>query len=688
MPLKLPLILVSLIIHFIISTICSCHILVRPLLRSQELRPQLLNSLKISPYAFLHTQSTAPATAVAELIKDEVIEDETHIEPIPEKKRFDAIEAIHPNTQKAIRQVFKYEEMSAVQDAVLSKLPNKNDMFVKAKTGTGKTLAFLTAAIETAIEGQTPKDFKHFEGTSIMVISPTRELANQIADEAQKLVSAYPFKVHCMVGGDSKRRQILNLERRRCDIVVATPGRLQDMLSSVHNFKKMCQNLKVLVLDEADQLLDMGFKAELQRILNQIPEKRQTMLYSATISREIRENLGKFALSPNYDLIDTVGKDDVNTNINVKQSAVIAPYQNQCALIRDCLETHEAAQKGKVIVFLPTTKATMVYANIFKRLMPDRMVYEIHSKKGQDQRSRIADKFRNSKDSSILFTSDVSARGVDYPGVSLVLQVGVPSSREQYIHRLGRTGRAGREGEGIILLAPFEKAFLENEVSDLPIQKLEPAGLTEQEITETNELALKSLTNMDEDMVREVYTAYLGYYSGRMPMLGQRRSAALTEANKFLEGLGVTDVPHLSPRFLSQLGLSDGNNRRGNNRSSGGFNRGSRNNDRGFSRDNDRSFNRSSNFRDNKSFDRDSDRGSFNRRDSFNSSRRFNDRDNGFKSRDDGYKSRDSFSSRDNGFKRRDSGFKSRDDGFKSRDDGFKSRDNFERRSSFTRRED
>ncbi|KAK4517493.1 uncharacterized protein ATC70_000832 [Mucor velutinosus] len=648
------------------------------LLRSQALRPQLFSSLKISPYAFLHTQSTAPNSAVAELIKDEVIENDTHIEPISEqKKRFDSIEAIHPNTQKAIRQVFKYEEMSAVQDAVLSKLPNKNDMFVKAKTGTGKTLAFLTAAIETAIEGQSPQDFKHFQGTSIMVISPTRELANQIADEAQKLVSAYPFKVHCMVGGDSKRRQILNLERRRCDIVVATPGRLQDMLSSVHNFKKMCQNLKVLVLDEADQLLDMGFKAELQRILNQIPEKRQTMLYSATISQEIRENLGKFALSPNYDLIDTVGKDDVNTNIHVKQSAVIAPYQNQCALIRDCLETHEAAQKGKVIVFLPTTKATMVYANIFKRLMPDRMVYEIHSKKGQDQRSRIADKFRKSKDSSILFTSDVSARGVDYPGVSLVLQVGVPSSREQYIHRLGRTGRAGREGEGIIMLAPFEKAFLDKEVSDLPIENIEAPALTQEEIDETNEIALKSINNMDEDMVREVYTAYLGYYSGRMPMLGQRRSAALTEANKFIEGLGVTNIPHLSPRFLSQLGLSEGNSSRNNNRGGSGYSRGGSSRGGGFNRDNDRGFSRGNNFRDFKSFDRDSnDRGSFNRRDSYNSSsRRFEDRDSGYKSRDDGFKSRDS-------------GFRRRDSGFKSRDDGFKSRDNFERRSNFKRRED
>ncbi|CEP14406.1 hypothetical protein [Parasitella parasitica] len=653
----------------------------RPLVRSQDIRPQLLNSVKISPYAFLHTQSTAPATAVAELVKEQIVEDEPLVEPIPEKKRFADIKAIHPNTQKAIRQVFKYKEMSAVQDAVLSRLPNKKDMFVKAKTGTGKTLAFLTAAIETAVEGQTPKDFKHFEGTSIMVISPTRELANQIADEAEKLVSAFPFKVHCMVGGDSKRRQILNLQRRRCDIVVATPGRLHDMLTTVPNFKKMCQNLKVLVLDEADQLLDMGFKAELQRILNEIPEERQTMLYSATMSREIRENLGKFALSPDYELIDTVGKDDVNTNIHVKQSALVAPYQNQCALIRECLETHEAAQKGKVIVFLPTTKATMVYANIFRNLLPDRMVYEIHSKKAQDQRSRIADRFRKSKNSSILFTSDVSARGVDYPGVSLVLQVGVPSSREQYIHRLGRTGRAGREGEGIILLAPFEKSFLKNEVSDLPIQTMEPATLSEQDITEINKLAHKSLNNMDEEMIREVYTAYLGYYSGRMPMLGQRRSTALDEANKFMEGLGVTELPYLSPRFLAQLGLNDNGTSRSNNRSNdGGFRRGSRNQDRGYSRHHDRNYETRGNFRNKRSFDRDNDRGSFNRRDSYSSNRRFDDKEGEFKSRGG-----DNYSRRDGGFHRRDNG---RDEGYKRRNDGFKSRDSFDRRSSFSHRED
>ncbi|KAI8885005.1 DEAD-domain-containing protein [Backusella circina FSU 941] len=495
----------------------------------QDLRSSLLSNLKISPLAsFLHTQTPAP-TAVAELqqtVEEDVIE---KIQPA----RFDSVD-IQPATLKAIQKVFKYNDMSTVQEAVLKKLPNDKDMFVKAKTGTGKTLAFLTAALETSVKDM--ENLRHFEGTSILVISPTRELANQIADEAEKLTAFYPFKVHCMVGGDSKRRQVTKLERSRADIVVATPGRLNDMLSSVPRFKKMCENLKVLVLDEADQLLDMGFKQELQRILNQLPTKRQTMLYSATISPEIRENLGKFALSPEYDLIDTVGKNEVNTHLHVKQSAMIAPYTEQFSLMREVLDTNEAAQKGKVIVFLPTTKATMVYAEVFKRLLPNRTIYEIHSKKGQDQRSRIANRFRNSN-GGILFTSDVSARGVDYPGVSLVVQVGVPSSREQYIHRLGRTGRAGREGEGLIFLAPFEKEFLTNEVADLPVQTMETPEVGHDDKVEIQQSITKTLNMMDEETVREVYTAYLGYYSGRMGMLNQRRSVAVTQANGFLEGL-------------------------------------------------------------------------------------------------------------------------------------------------------
>ncbi|KAI9266031.1 P-loop containing nucleoside triphosphate hydrolase protein [Sporodiniella umbellata] len=540
--------------------------------------------------------------------------------------RFDAISTLEGNTQRALQKIFKYQTMSTVQEAVLTRLPNQDDMFVKAKTGTGKTLAFLIAAIETAAKASNPK---HYEGASIMVISPTRELANQIAEEAQKLCSFYPYRVHSFVGGDSKRRQVERIQRQRCDIVVATPGRLYDMLTSVPHFKKMCQNIKVLVLDEADQLLDMGFKKELQDILGEIPEKRQTMLFSATVSPEIRRNLGDFALTPDYKLIDTVGENEVNTHMHVKQSAVIAPYKDQFSLIRNQLETEY--KDDKVIVFLPTTKSTMLYAQLYKQLMPRRNIFELHSKKAQDVRSRIADRFRKAGSGAILFTSDVSARGVDYPGVSLVMQVGMPSSREQYIHRLGRTGRAGNDGKGTIFLAPFEENFVKHEIKDLPVEIEKPDILPESADEDTS-LALQQFgQTMDEEFVREVYTAYLGYFSGKLPQLGLRRSQTIKEAAGFMEALNVTELPYLSPRFLTQLGLADkgGSRDRGNDRRSS-YGRNDRSS-RSFDRNDrpSRSFDR--NDRPSRSFDRNDRSSSYDRSDrpprSFDRSRSFGDRE-------------------------------------------------------------
>ncbi|KAI7864280.1 P-loop containing nucleoside triphosphate hydrolase protein [Spinellus fusiger] len=521
------------------------------------------SDLRVMPSAFMHSEAVLKTLSVDG-------EDLAALGENGEKKnmRFDQITAIEPVIQNTLKRNFRYEEMSIVQEAVLSKLPNERDMFVKAKTGTGKTLAFLIAAIQTAMDGRSVQDLKYFQGTSIMIISPTRELANQIAVEAEKLCSGHPFKVHCMVGGDSKRRQIMDLERRRCDIVVGTPGRLHDMLNSVRDFKNMCEGIKVLVLDEADQLLDMGFKQELQRIFNLIPAKRQTMLFSATMSRDIRDNLGKFALSSNYELIDTVGKDEVNTHMHIKQSALVAPYDEQLALIRNLLTNYDAANKGKVIVFLPTTKSTIIYSHLFKMLLPGRIVYEIHSKKTQDQRTRIADRFRRTND-GILFTSDVSARGVDYPGVTLVLQIGVPSTREQYIHRLGRTGRAGRDGEGIIVLAPFEKDFLTREVKDMPIEKLVAPAMTTEDMATTESLTQLAVRSVDDEMMREVYTGFLGFYCNRVTTLGHSRNEALRFAGDFMTGFGVKQLPHLSDSFLKQLGISRGGSSRGGG--GGGF---------------------------------------------------------------------------------------------------------------------
>ncbi|KAI8073328.1 P-loop containing nucleoside triphosphate hydrolase protein [Gongronella butleri] len=546
-------------------------------------------------FVMLQRYSTAQAQAV---VMD--ASTETTQEPVL-PTQFAEIDALHPVTQKALDKVFKYKTMSPVQAAVLAKLPTDKDMFVKAKTGTGKTLAFLLAALQS-VDMQS----KFSEGTSILIISPTRELAQQIVVEARKLVKLSPFKVHCLVGGESKHKQIQALQRGRCDIVVATPGRLNDMLQSVPHLRRACESLKVLVLDEADQLLDMGFKQELRSILGKLDAAdRQTLLFSATLSDSIKHDLGRVALSPDYDLIDTVGDQDVQTHLHIKQSAMVLPYdQDYLAHVQHILAKYPAAQQGKVIVFLPTTKQTMLYAKMFQSLLPHRTVHEIHSLKNQGARTRISRNFRQSKN-DILFTTDVSARGVDYPDVSLVLQIGVPSSREQYIHRIGRTGRAGREGEGILIMSPWEKSFTTTEAHDIPIATLQPAENPEPIKQEALD---RLLANMDSQAIREVYTAYLGFYVTRFPQLGERRMEVMTAAKGLLSSFGIEEVPHLSDSFKNQLGLSDRAPRQRSNSSS--FSR---------SRSSDR-YDR---------FDRRSERPRFNdRRDGPSSSRRRRDDNN------------------------------------------------------------
>jgi len=244
---------------------------------------------------------------------------------------------------------------------------------------------------------------------------------------------------------------------------------------------------------------------------------------------------------------------------------------------------------------------TEMYAQVFRELLgPNRArnIYELHSKKSQMQRTRISDRFRSARPGSVLFTSDVSARGVDYPGVTLVLQVGLPSSREQYIHRLGRTGRAGKDGEGVIVLAPFEESFIRKEVSDLPIVKEDAQGLLA-DGNDAREVIHEAAANLPEGVVQDAYMSFLGYYSARMPLLNQPRSETLVQAEHFIRGFGVTETPHLSPNLLAKMGL----NQRSGDRSSFSRSRSPRSDS--FRRDDRPRYDRTDDRRRSDSFSRD-----------------------------------------------------------------------------------
>lgn len=426
--------------------------------------------------------------------------------PIQPESEFNRFE-LNGLTAKAIHEDFGYTTMSTVQEAVLTNLisDKSRDLLVRAKTGTGKTLAFMIAALEQAL------DVEHKFGRDripILVMSPTRELAIQIGKETEKLVKHHRLRVEVMVGGTNRTKSVQNLVHSKVDIIVATPGRLNDVLTNEPRVRQKLEGLEVMVFDEADQLLEMGFKKEIESIVSNLPSNRSTLMFSATLNDQIKE-IATSTLRKGYKFIDCVPKNEVETHMKIKQSYVIAPYKDQLYLLHEILRKHkETVPNSKVIVFLPTT-ATVTYVSKVLNGIQSMDVLQIHSKLDQRQRSRISDQFRRSR-SSVLCTTDVSARGVDYPGVTLVLQLGLPSNREQYIHRIGRTGRAGKEGEAILVLSPYEERYLDA-IRDLPVRKDLRFNLGPNKTASVQSSIQQAIERVDMDERRQVFGSILGF---------------------------------------------------------------------------------------------------------------------------------------------------------------------------------
>ncbi|KAK7281408.1 hypothetical protein RIF29_09378 [Crotalaria pallida] len=318
------------------------------------------------------------------------------------------------------------------------------DVLAKARTGTGKTVAFLLPSIEVVAKLPPSDRDQRQPPIHVLVICPTRELASHAATEANKLL-----KYHSTIG---------------VQILVATPGRLRDHVENTAGFATRLMGVKVLVLDEADHLLDMGFRKDIERIIAEVPKQRQTLMFSATVPEEVRQ-VCHIALRRDHEYINTVQEGSEETHSQVRQTHLVASLDKHFSLLYTLLKEHIADDvEYKVLVFCTTAMVTRMVAELLAELKLN--VREIHSRKPQSYRTRVSEEFRKSK-GLILVTSDVSACGVDYPDVTLV---GLPADREQYIHRLGRTGRRGKEGQGILLLAPWEEFFLST-TKDLPIEK-------------------------------------------------------------------------------------------------------------------------------------------------------------------------------------------------------------------------
>ena len=673
---------------------------------------QLAQSIRSLSQSSKSTQSAAAATATAsqELADSDDLVAETESDARTKSARvkndtFASLKgSISPTVFRALTQKpFGYTTMSAVQQSVLHLLPELansvgesaapmpdgqgRDMLVKAKTGTGKTIAFLVPALEARLRsiedvrrGNFSKPWlemlqRHRPGLDVsslskkeldeivkqfvnntvgaLILSPTRELATQIADEAKKLLSHQSdLKVQLLVGGASRNFQINDWRRSRPDVVVATPGRILDLLNDVGMIREAMTACRTLILDEADTLLEMGFRDDLQAIMRHLPAKvdRQNMLFSATVSPEIRA-IARASLQTDHRFIDCVPAGEENVHKHIPQYAtVLESAEEQIPHVLRLIAHDQLTNPGKskTIVFCPTTKMTELFADVIRdaqRHLPastGSSVYEIHSKKDQRARFNTSDRFRKDKSgASVLVTSDVSARGVDYPGTTRVIQIGIPSSKDQYIHRIGRTGRAGAQGRSDIVLQNFERGFLYYQLDDLPVNQLHVDDLMQEvetlskrfdespeefavpqelvkaaKVQSKNErkgyrvrddpkppakirgplagkYSTKKLTPLiedslasleEEDGVRETFNSLLGFYLGKGDELRTSKMSVLDGLKQWTVEAGRLErPPHLSEAFLQKLGISS----RDRNGGSGSARRGgSRSFGRGrFSRD-------------------------------------------------------------------------------------------------------
>ncbi|XP_031493537.1 DEAD-box ATP-dependent RNA helicase 31-like [Nymphaea colorata] len=456
--------------------------------------------------------------------------------------------AISPLSLKGVKTA-GYDKMTVVQEATLPIILKGKDVLAKAKTGTGKTVAFLLPAIELVTKVPPVGRDQKRPPINVLIICPTRELANQAAAEANKLLKYHPsIGVQVVIGGTRLPLEQKRMQANPCQILVATPGRLRDHTENTPGFATRLLGVKMLVLDEADHLLDMGFRKDIEKIIDAVPKQRQTLLFSATVPDEVRQ-ICHIALRRDHEFINTVKEGSEETHSQVKQMHLIAPLDRHFAILYSILNEHIADDPDyKVLVFCTTAMVTKLVSELLSELHLN--VREIHSRKPQSYRTRVSDEFRKSK-GLILVTSDVSARGVDYPDVTLVVQVGLPSDREQYIHRLGRTGRKGKEGIGILLLAPWEDFFLSN-IKGLPISKGDLPPI-DPDMRKKVEHALAHVEMRNKEAA---YQAWLGYYNS-VKTIGRDKIRLVELANEFSSSMGLDRPPAIPKLVLGKMGLKN-----------------------------------------------------------------------------------------------------------------------------------
>ncbi|XP_040013759.1 ATP-dependent RNA helicase DDX55 [Xiphias gladius] len=406
----------------------------------------------------------------------------------------------------------KFTHMTPVQSACIPLFMSNKDVAAEAVTGSGKTLAFVIPIIELLLKRE--EKLKKMQ-VGALVITPTRELALQISEVMGQFIQTFPqFTQILLIGGTNPIEDVEKFKDQGANIVIATPGRLEDMFrrkSDGLDLASSVKSLDVLVLDEADRLLDMGFEASLNTILSYLPKQRRTGLFSATQTQELEKLVRAGLRNP---VRITVKEKGVAATATQKTPSRLSNYytilraEDKFNSLVAFLRQHK---HEKHLVFFSTCACVEYYGRALETLVKKVNVCCIHGKM-KNKRNKIFADFRTLK-SGILVCTDVMARGIDIPDVNWVLQYDPPSSASAFVHRCGRTARIGNQGNALVFLLPMEESYV-NFLSinqKCPLQRMTPIGDVVDVLSKVKAMSLADRAMFDRGM--RAFVSYVQAYA-------------------------------------------------------------------------------------------------------------------------------------------------------------------------------
>ncbi|XP_059960796.1 probable ATP-dependent RNA helicase DDX10 [Mesoplodon densirostris] len=402
-----------------------------------------------------------------------------------------------PLSKKTLKglQEAQYRLVTEIQKQTIGLALKGKDVLGAAKTGSGKTLAFLVPVLEGLYRLQwTPTD-----GLGVLIISPTRELAYQTFEVLRKVGKNHDFSAGLIIGGKDLKHEAERINN--INILVCTPGRLLQHMDETICFH--ATNLQMLVLDEADRILDMGFADTMNAIIENLPKKRQTLLFSATQTKSVKD-LARLSLkNPEYVWVHEKAK--YSTPATLEQNYIVCELQQKISVLYSFLRSH---LKKKSIVFFSSCKEVQYLYQVFCRLRPGISILALHGRQQQMRRMEVYNEFVG-KRAAVLFATDLAARGLDFPAVNWVLQFDCPEDANTYIHRAGRTARYKEDGEALLILLPSEEKGMVQQLlqKKVPVKeiKINPEKLTD------IQKKLESFLAQDQDLKERAQRCFVSY---------------------------------------------------------------------------------------------------------------------------------------------------------------------------------